>query len=311
MLTVIVPVYKVEDTLDRCLRSVLNQRTDMEVILVDDGSPDRCPALCDEWARRDTRVRVIHQANKGLSEARNTGLDAAKGEYVTFIDSDDFLASGTYDTLMRILDSHPDYDILEFPVQRFFGTAKQSDILFPNNSYTDMTDYWLNGCAYEHAYAWNKIYHRALFDEVRFPEGRVFEDIQTLPRLLAHCDVVATTANGCYYYFFNENGITQQATPAQQHQLLEGHLPIVERLMGRPDIEALDLYDAFSRYYLHVLNIQITACRLSKEEPRLPDYRAHYIIGISPTMRLKVFLLRHFGIRFLCRLMRMIRWPRP
>lgn len=303
MLTVIIPVFRVEKTLDRCLRSVVNQHTDMEIILVDDGSPDRCPILCDEWARRDPRVRTIHQDNRGLSAARNTGLNAAKGDYVTFIDSDDFLASGTYDALMETMNRHPDFDILEFPVDRFFGSSKQEEIIFTNHSYTDMEDYWLNGLAYDHAYAWNKIYRRSLFDDIRFPEGRVFEDVQTLPRLLRRCSVVATTSKGCYYYFFNEDGITQKATAAQQHQLLEAHLPIVKDFLRDGDAERLDASDAFSRYYLHVLNIQITACRLSHERPQLPFYRAHYLPGLPPMMRMKVFLLHHLGIRGLCRVM--------
>lgn len=305
MLTVIIPVYRVEKTLDRCLRSVANQHTDMEIILVDDGSPDRCPVLCDEWARRDSRIRVIHQDNRGLSAARNTGIDAAKGDYVTFIDSDDYLASGTYDALMETVNSNPDFDILEFPVARFVGSSKQEEIIFPNHSYTDMQDYWLNACAYDHAYAWNKIYRRSVFDHIRFPEGRVFEDVQTLPRLLNHCSVVATTAKGCYYYFFNEDGITQQATAEQQHQLLEAHLPIICDLM-KGDVKSLDEVDAFSRYYLHVLNIQITACRLSHEEPELPYYRAHYLPGLPFIMRLKIFLLHLLGIKALCRLGRLL-----
>ena len=99
-LSVVIPVFRVEHTLQRCVESVLQQDlSDMEVILVDDGSPDHCPKLCDEWAEKDTRIKVIHQENKGLSGARNAGIDIAQGDYLTFVDSDDYLALNTYQPL--------------------------------------------------------------------------------------------------------------------------------------------------------------------------------------------------------------------
>ena len=116
-LTVIIPVYRVEQTLNRCVESVLRQGIDdMEVILVDDGSPDRCPQMCDEWAKKDCRIRVIHQENGGLSDARNAGINVAKGEYITFVDSDDDVIPDTYRLLLQKLAEHPEYDIIEYPV---------------------------------------------------------------------------------------------------------------------------------------------------------------------------------------------------
>ena len=92
LISVIVPIYKVQDYLKECIESIINQTySDIEVILVDDGSPDRCPQMCDEWAKRDSRIRVVHKKNGGLSSARNAGLDVAKGEYISFVDSDDFV----------------------------------------------------------------------------------------------------------------------------------------------------------------------------------------------------------------------------
>ena len=104
-LSVVIPVYRVESTLDRCVESVLRQHVDdMEVILVDDGSPDRCPQLCDEWARRDSRIRVVHKPNGGLSDARNAGIDIATGDYIAFVDSDDWIADDTYAPLLERMD---------------------------------------------------------------------------------------------------------------------------------------------------------------------------------------------------------------
>ena len=113
-LSIIIPVYRVEATLNRCVESVTNQSfDDFEVILVDDGSPDKCPQMCDEWAQKDPRITVIHQTNAGLSAARNAGIDRAQGDYLTFVDSDDFIGT---ETLGEVVEQLDDNDILEYPV---------------------------------------------------------------------------------------------------------------------------------------------------------------------------------------------------
>ena len=146
-LSVIIPVYRVEHTLERCIESVLRQRVDgMEVILVDDGSPDSCPRLCDEWSLRDSRIKVIHKSNGGLSDARNAGIELASGSYITFVDSDDFIAPDTYEPLLSIIG---DADILEYSVAEWLA--------LPDRTFTDTNRYWLETQAYLHTYAWNKI----------------------------------------------------------------------------------------------------------------------------------------------------------
>ena len=111
-LSIIIPVYRVEDTLDKCVESVLKQDyDDMDIILVDDGSPDDCPQKCDDWAKKDTRIRVIHKANGGLSDARNTALDIVHGDYITFVDSDDFISLSTYGPLMDTLSKRQDIQL--------------------------------------------------------------------------------------------------------------------------------------------------------------------------------------------------------
>ena len=100
LISVIVPVYKVEQYLDECVQSIINQTyKNLEIILVDDGSPDRCPEMCDEYARQDSRIKVIHKPNGGLSSARNAGIDIARGEYIGFVDSDDYIAHDMYEKL--------------------------------------------------------------------------------------------------------------------------------------------------------------------------------------------------------------------
>ena len=116
-LSIIIPVYKTQDTLDRCLQSVLQQSfTDYEIILIDDESPDDCPKLCDEYAQKDEKIQVFHKKNGGLSDARNFGIRQAKGEYITFIDSDDAIAPNTLQYIMDELTAYPQVDILEYPI---------------------------------------------------------------------------------------------------------------------------------------------------------------------------------------------------
>lgn len=229
-LSVIIPVYKVEDTLGRCVESVLSQDVDgMEVILVDDGSPDGCPALCDEWAGRDPRVRVLHKENGGLSDARNRGIEMAGGQYVTFVDSDDWLMPDTYRRLMLWLSRHSGCDILEFQLRHVGGEGcgERLRLALQDRIYRSARQYWLQTKAWEHCYAWNKIYRRTLFGDVRFPVGRVFEDVYTLPLLLAKEPQVATVSHGTYCYAWNGKGISVAASATAEG--LMQHLDALRR----------------------------------------------------------------------------------
>lgn len=287
-LSVIIPVYQVESTLRRCVGSVVGQHVDdSEVILVDDGSTDSSPAICDELAKQCSNVRAIHKANGGLSDARNTGLDAATGDYVTFVDSDDYLAPGTYKALMAVLGSHPDADLLEYPVLIDYGSKRQRKLDLPDRAYSSAADYWLQGRAYAHSYACNKIFRRGLFSGVRFPKGRVFEDVHTLPLLLAHCRLVMTTRQGLYYYCFNASGITHSATGKELLDLLDGHMKYIDS--GAP-------VDA--RYYAHVLNIQMDVYEQADADPVLP------VMPFWSTCKLT--LLHIIGLKNLCKLNKFI-----
>lgn len=277
ILSVIIPVYRVEATLNRCIDSVLRQRVDaMELILVDDGSPDRCPQMCDTWAERDCRIRVIHKSNGGLSDARNAGLDIAQGDFITFVDSDDWLQENTYAPL---LESIGDADIIEYSIA---GRKPLADA-----TYTDMDAYWLQGQAYCHAYAWNKIYRRQLFEEARYPEGRVFEDVYILPSLLRKAGKVKTTSHGCYHYYMNPMGITAKADGLDLAQLLDAHL---EGGMPMDD-----------NYYMYLVNIQIDVWEQTGNPLRLP-YRSVNTALIARRKKLKAYILNHLGIKNLCRI---------
>lgn len=292
-LSIIIPVYYVEKTLERCVQSVVSQTyNDLEIILVDDGSPDKCPRLCDAWAQRDSRISVIHKQNGGLSDARNAGLDVANGEFVTFVDSDDYLATDTYAEVMKLAET---CDIAEFPLWRFYGSKKQQLVSFNAVTYNNMQDYWLKGRAYEHCYAWNKIYRRSLFDDVRFPKGKVFEDVSTLPLLLTNVKSLKTCDKGLYYYCSNDNGITATATGNEVLMLLDAHLQTLKRWQD-------------DRYYMHVLNIQLDVCRMTGSQPQLPKHRVFpFAKGLSISQRLKAIIISTLGIKSLCHINKIIR----
>lgn len=239
-MTVIIPVYKTEKTLARCIESVLEQDVPkgMEVILVDDGSPDNCPALCDAWAKRDNRIRVVHQKNRGLGAARNAGLDIATGTYVTFVDSDDYLAANTYPKLLQKLQEQPDVDILEYEIEMV--GSKMSNHYFSNEKWLDACQYWLRTRAWWHSYACNKIYRRRLFDEVRYADNRFCEDMLILVQLLERRPVVATAHLGTYMYVWNDSGLTAIATPDKIRQLLETQI-YANKVMRMPLFSAAGL----------------------------------------------------------------------
>ena len=291
-LSIIIPVYRVEATLNRCVESVLNQNLDdFEVILVDDGSPDDCPRICDEWAEKDQRIRVIHQANKGLSGARNSGIDMAQGDYITFVDSDDYIAKNTYAPLMQTLESDVEIDIIEYPIREFDFN--------PPTVYTSMDDYWYLGQAYLHTYACNKIYRSPLFDDIRFPQGMVFEDANTLPIILKKARKVVTTNQGFYYYTVNPEGITRKADGKALSMLLKPHADII-RNSTRNDA-------AFQQYYMHVLNIQMDVFELTGNAPILVQ-RSISMGNVSGLAKLKALLSNLLGIKTLCNLNKMIHY---
>lgn len=307
-LSIIIPVYQVKSTVRRCVESVLNQPfRDWQLLLIDDASTDGSSEICDELSHQNQRIQSIHlKQNSGLSAARNAGLKKAKGEYITFIDSDDFIAEGTLKELMEEIAIHPDYDILEYPVYEHFGSQRQQLSQFSKHEYTDMKEYWLNGKAYKHTYVWNKIYRRELWNDVLFPEGRVFEDAFTIPQLLKKCNIIATTDVGLYYYCHNASGITQKATAKELNWLLETHITIINELNAANTSNKLPkhLEVAFADYYASVLNIMLDIN--DYPESFVPNHNLKKsIFPILPYKHtLKLRLLHLLGIEHLCQLHR-------
>ena len=255
-LSIIIPVYRAEDTLERCIGSILQQSfTSYELILVDDGSPDACPQLCDEYAGKDSRIHVIHKENGGLSDARNVGIKRAKGLYITFIDSDDAIGENSLQHLMEELYQHPDVDILEYPIMERIGHPHREKLLsFSPKTYQNAIEYWWAEKGYHHTYACNKIFRRSLFQNIEFPKGKSFEDVWTIPKLIGLTETEITpdravipppplkirvTDVGKYLYYWNPHGITSQAEYPDLLQLYLGQRQVLikQKIAGTEEMQ--------------------------------------------------------------------------
>lgn len=207
-LSVIVPVYKVEKYIHKCVDSILNQTfTDFELILVDDGSPDKCGEICDEYAKKDARIRVIHKENGGLSDARNFGIDAAKGEIIGFVDSDDIIDASMYGDMIGYMDEH-DLDVVcadTYVVRndkKKFNPRYSKDMIFEGrNAVKEILDGTLDNAA------WNKIYKRSVIGDVRYPKGRIYEDVATTYKFIFAAKRSGYLRRPFYYYFKRKGSI--------------------------------------------------------------------------------------------------------
>jgi len=215
LISVIIPVYRVEAFLDRCMESVLRQTfRDFEVILVDDGSPDKCPQMCDEWAKKDNRITVLHQKNQGLSAARNHAIRVAKGEYLTFIDSDDWISDTMLEDLLALIQKyHADMAICNFI--RTDGSApvpKSQDIqeaVYTKDEFMKII-MKVNGNRNIH-YAWGKLYARKVIDfENHYPVGMLNEDVEGMFKAAICADKIAETSKIGYFYYENPESISRK-----------------------------------------------------------------------------------------------------
>ena len=209
LLSIIVPVYDVERYLPKCIDSILAQTfTDFELILVEDGSPDNCPALCDAAAAKDARIRVIHQKNGGLSAARNAGLDVARGEWIGFVDSDDYIAPEMYEALYKAVQStgadlalcdYAEVDETGAPcLPPYTGLAQR---IFTGR---ELLKRATNTMAQP---AWNKLYRRAIFAQLRYPEGKLNEDFFLIPKICLQIQKAVVVPKALYYYVQRGSGI--------------------------------------------------------------------------------------------------------
>ncbi len=254
IISIIVPVYNAEPYLDRCVQSILAQTmSNFELILIDDGSPDRCGELCDAYAKQDPRISVIHQANAGQAAARNRALDIAEGEYFAFVDSDDYIHPKMLEVLLtnankhnatisvgccKVVASHVPYE----PVNNGIGT------LFSGPDF--LRHCLLNGVDKKPWILCDKIFHRSCFHSIRMPEGRIYEDNSVVYKLIYEAERVVD-CNSILYYYYHNPGSTMNQSFKLKHldwlKVLEEMIPYFE------EKEDAVLVDKLNRSYLSAL----------------------------------------------------------
>lgn len=248
-LSIIVPVYRVEQYLAECIESILAQTfTDWELILVDDGSPDGSGAICDLYAARDRRIRVIHKPNGGVSAARNDALDMARGRYITFVDSDDYLGSvTTYEENIKILETHPEVDIVQYPGG---SSAAIVNIYSGKASILEAIVRWhITG------YLWDKIFRSEIFANIRLPQGvQLAEDTWCLIDMADCVRAVYVSGKGRYFYRQRGDSAVRTFTASQCLNLFQMNFQMLTKLHETRGVGESVKVGYFMLTYRHLLD---------------------------------------------------------
>lgn len=297
LISVIVPVYNVEKYLDQCITSIVDQTyKNLEIILVDDGSPDGSGAMCDAWAQKDNRIRVIHQPNAGSGAARNAALDVASGDLIAFVDSDDYLCKDTYMHLFSLLSD--DVDIAEcgyvetFDDDTSFGVSDDEVCVF---SVVDAMHEHIWGNAFQQL-IWNKLYRREMVEGVRFPVDKKIDDEFFTYRVLAKARKLVRSSNAYYAYRQQQDSIMHQPFSIKRLQGLEAKLQRVEFL--KKNMTTLVQDAKLELFYSCMLYMRASIRYLQGEEQKNAKKLIHKILDdiapVSPgsgiSMKKKVFL---------------------
>ena len=221
IVSIIVPIYNVEEYIHECVDHLLNQTyPHLEIILVDDASPDNCPQICEEYAMKDPRIRVLHKPNGGLSDARNAGMAIATGEYFVFVDSDDYIVNDAVEQLVYMVERTGTKLACFGYSTKPDNLAKGIDSNISVANSKEMIRFILTENTV-HTSAWGKIYHRNLFATVQYPKGKIYEDYATMYRLIDQIDQIAYASTKKYFYRTNPTSITGGRFYPRQLQYFE------------------------------------------------------------------------------------------
>ncbi|MBR4327899.1 MAG: glycosyltransferase [Bacteroidales bacterium] len=272
LVSVIVPIYKVENYLRECVNSIISQSyKNLEIILVDDGSPDKCPEICDEYALKDSRIRVIHKPNGGLSDARNAGIEIAKGEYLSFVDSDDVIHSQMIEVLMKPLIEDKGLKMsacqfLDFDDGKEFDKnqeLKQVEIIDFREYFTKRI--WTT--------AWGKVYEKSLFKNIKYPVGRLHEDEFTTYKICYEAKKVAYTDSQLLFYRQRENSIMAKMSLKRVTDIHDALKEQVDFFYGHNEIK---VYAKFLVNFAYAYSFCKRACQdiefISKWKSELKKY---------------------------------------
>ena len=268
MVSVIIPAYNVEQYVERCVYSVTKQTyRNLEIILVDDGSTDCTGIICDKLAKEDNRISVIHKTNGGLSDARNAGIDVSRGEYISFVDSDDYIAS---DMIEHMMNAMCETDISMVVVGFWKQSGDAREYCGPTTERVVSSEEALKNIYIGHEIypaSWNKLYRRALFNNNRFAVGMINEDSEIITKLLMECNRVALVSKPLYIYIIREGSITQSSFSSKDYNGIKAYRTAVDVCKKRK--KSLLPY---ARYY-ETSRIYNTYIELVTSDERMIKYR--------------------------------------
>ena len=264
LVSIIIPVYQVEKYLDKCIASVVGQTyQNLQIILIDDGSTDRSPAICDGWKERDPRITVIHQPNGGLSRARNAGLKLATGEFIGFVDSDDWIEPNMVETLLSVLqETAADIAVGGFEV--FTEDSKSITYAQPKSTKRSLysTEEALKRLlllrGFIRNFVWNKLYRRTVLSGVAFPEGRLYEDVTWTAQVIGNAKSVVCVDQIFYHYLHRPDSLSRDdqrfvrrlrdelELTEQRLDYIHCHYPSLDKFA------ILRLHNLICRYYINI-----------------------------------------------------------
>lgn len=240
LISVIVPVYNTDQYLRKCIESICNQTyTNLEIILIDDGSQDNSPAICDEFAQKDNRIKVIHKENGGVAAARNAGLDNATGDYIGFVDSDDFIEKSMYEKLLDASVKYgADLSLCNIHLADASGNLIDNTVVYTPEPVCIQTNTELLTaliCAPNTKYVvlWNKLYKKNLLDCVRFPQNKINEDSYVIHHIYADCDRIACIPGFYYNYVMRPDSIMHVCKTVKNFDIIEVLLDRIQLLKQR------------------------------------------------------------------------------
>ena len=286
MVTVIIPVYNVEMYLPLCINSILNQTyQNLEIILIDDGSTDDSPGICDTYALKDNRIKVIHQQNQGAAVARNTGLENATGEYIVFVDSDDFINEKMIEKLyIALKQTDSDLSICNFKYTSENGKEidlKETDIKNEVLYTEEIIDklFQNNNCGY--IVIWNKMYKKDLWKQIRYPVGVIYEDEAVIHHIFSKCKKVATISDELYYYRQVSGSIMHSE---RNEKNLDKYLALADRLMFfKNTVNKENIRKLAYQYWYHYLDDYYYFSKRNRNSARLKQMKKT-LLSVYPIM---------------------------
>lgn len=262
LISVIVPIYKVEKYLKKCVESILEQTySNLDIILVDDGSPDNCGDIIEEFRKKNERIRTIHQKNGGLSDARNSGIKIAKGKYIVCIDSDDWIEKNMIEVLYKdIINTNSDISVCEFveedDLQNILSAKKYNNEIIEFSSKEALKSLIKQDILTNHA--WNKLYKASLFEGIEYPKGQLMEDVSTTYKLFEKANKIVYQNTSLYHYIQRGTSIlgniTEKRINDQEFAFFDRNKYLMEKYSEFKEIIELDnMYNVKTLYFLAIL----------------------------------------------------------